>query len=454
MPAFSAFPIDPGALDRPLSDEREQRNHYIRAAWRYYRGEHRRPLKVYEGEPDDNIILNLCKQLVNSSVAMLVGRGIRFEIVEGEDTPAEDALREFWTANRKQLFLSQLATIGAVTGQPTIQFALPRDTHDPPLRLVLTDPSLLSILWAPDDMDRVLGYVLQWKVDDTEYRQDIIAPGQIENAQWLIRRLRRSPGAEWTVMETTPWPYDWPPILTWQNLPNPLRVYGLSDLEAAPLNDSVNMVASNTNRILRFHAHPRTIGVGVMAADVESTAIDNFWAIPNPEAKVFNLEMQSDLGSSMRFLDFLRAAFFSESAGVDVTIFKDKIGQITNFGLRVLFQDALDRLELKRASYGEAFIEVNRRALEVLGYGDNIRTRIHWPEPLPVDRGALAQLVNMELAGGLVSKETASTELGHDWKVEQERLRAEAREEDNLGTLLVKAFHAGQTGVPGRGGES
>ena len=336
MPAIDHFPEDPVKVDELIQPELHDRQRYIGRAWRYYTGDHKKPLKVREGEPDDNVILNLCKRLVNESVAMLVGRGVRFEIVEGAQTPAEDALAEFWRKNRKQLFLSELAVTGAVTGQPVVQFVPPAGDRDW-WRLVSIQPQLLSLMWSPTDRANIIAYVFRWEVNGVEYRQDVIAPGQLGNGGWLIRGWRRQSLGRWELQSEELWPYSWAPVLTWQNFPNPGKVYGLSDLESAELNDAVNMVASNVNRILRFHAHPRTIGLGVMPSDVQTTAISDFWAIPAKDAKVFNLEMQSDLQSSMRFLDFLRGAFFSEGTGVDVTIFRDKMGQIANFGLRVLF---------------------------------------------------------------------------------------------------------------------
>lgn len=116
----------------------------------------------------------------------------------------------------------------------------------------------------------------------------------------------------WRVVPETEvrWGYEWPPILDWKNLPNPHQYYGLSDLEMADLNDAVNFIASNTGRIIKVHAHPKTIGVGVLGKDVQETSVDSFWTIPNADAKVYNLEMQSELRSSLEFFQLLLHAAF------------------------------------------------------------------------------------------------------------------------------------------------
>ncbi len=440
MPGIITLPDKPEEIDRIIESEMAERRRYIANAWKYYRGEHKKPLKVRVDQPDDNVILNLCKRLANSSVAMLVGRGVKFDLQEGATTPAEATLEQFWQANKKQLFLNNLALFGSVTGQPVVQMVL-REGQPP--RLINVNPELLTVLWQANDMEKIMAYILRWQVGRVIYRQDFIAP-DTPNGGWLVRELQKESGRQWKIVNETTWPYPWAPLLTWQNLPNPGKFYGLSDLESAELNDAINFVASNINRILRFHAHPRTIGTGMRADDVEATAVDSFWAIPKKDANIFNLEMQSDLQSSMRFLDFLRGAFFSESAGVDMTVFKDKIGSVTNFGLRVLFQDAIDRIELKHQTYGEALVELNRRALEVMGAGKENYTVIHWPEALPSDKVELTKLIAMEMEGGLTSKETAAKKLGLDWETEQERLQAEAANTGSLGEALVRAFSAGK----------
>ena len=45
----------------------------VQAARRYYDGNHAKPLKVKAGQFDDNVVLNLCRPLVDDSVSWLFG---------------------------------------------------------------------------------------------------------------------------------------------------------------------------------------------------------------------------------------------------------------------------------------------------------------------------------------------------------------------------------------------
>jgi len=436
MPAIKEYPYsDLGAIERADKSERAKRTDYVGAAWKYYRGEHRKSLKVRPGQPDDNIIINLCKKLIDTGVAMLFGEIPQYEIVEGQTTPVESYIERVWQANHGKAFLTDIALSGSVAGHVGVKI-VPREGQPP--RLVNLDMARLEAFWREGDIEDVLFYVFR---TGDKARQDIVKQ---DNGGWLVRDLEYKQGGWHVIPETeVRWGYEWPPIIDWKNLPNPHQYYGLSDLEMADLNDAVNFIASNTNRIIKIHAHPKTIGIGMDAKDVQETSIDSFWTIQNPDAKITNLEMQSDLRSSLEFFQLLRNAFFSLSASVDLASMKDRIGQITNFGLRVLFKDALDRLELKRSLYGAALIEINRRVAELGGHGpDNVGV-LHWANPLPEDRLEDVEAAVKERELGTVSKETLAADLGRKWELEQERIANEAQGEDDIGTRLLRAFERG-----------
>jgi hypothetical protein len=260
--------------------------------------------------------------------------------------------------------------------------------------------------------------------------------------------MMRSGGAEWQVTNDVAWPFDWAQIIDWQNLPDPRSYYGDWDLTNPQLNDALNFVASNTQRIIRYHAHPRTIGTGFRMADMQQDAsVDAFFTVASPDAKINNLEMQSDLASSMGYMQQLQAQFWAEHRGVDLTSIKDRLGQLTNFGLRVLFGDALDKLDTKRELYGMGLQAVNRRTLELLGYGPDNLTDIVWQDAMPTNALEEVQVEQAKLDMGIESKQTAAMALGLDWEQEQERMEDEQQGQADLGTMLLSAFERGNTQV-------
>lgn len=456
MPTLSQYdPARPELLDDLAKAEFAARRDAIGQRWGYYRGEFAKPLKVRAGQADDNVIINMVRKVVNQSVYLLFGVVPRFELPAPDGSkdedgkpkqhPAEPALERIWEDNGLELLLHNLGVEGALAGHNYVKLMQTPDLADG-VRIVRLDPSLVSVFWRPDDREKVLAYRIQWTEGDVTYRQDVVDMG----GSWQINEWEQRRGQKWVQTNSESWPYPFAPIVDWQNLPDPQGYYGLSDLVNPSLNDSTNRVASNTNRIIKFHAHPKTIGVGMRPDDVKETAVDGFWAVPNPQANIFNLEMSSDLASSMSYAEFLQAAFYSEHDAVDLASIKDRLGQLTNFGLQLLFWDATNKLRAKRLLYGKGLALVAQRALIVAGYADAPEPTINWADALPMNRTEQVEAVGKEVDLGLVSRETAAGDLGRDWEVESERLDEEAAEQQERmpATGLLEQYEK-RPGQPG-----
>jgi len=441
MPSITAYPLDDlAALDRAVNEELSTRQAVIARHWAYYRREHKRQLKVRSGQPDDNVILNLAREVIDQSVAMLFGTPPEFELDQADETPEEQALEAIWAANNLPLWCQDVGVTGAVAGHVFIKLA---PTPLGGVRFIRLNPRYVTMCWRADDFETVLAYRLQWQGGNDVVRQDIIDMG----GSWLVRDLVLAYGArEWTVTSEVMWPWAWAPIVDWKNLPEPEARYGQPDLVNPELNDTANLVASNTARILKFHAHPKTVGTGMQATEIKETTVDGLWTVANPAAQIKNLEMQSDLSSSAMFLEFVQAQFYAEHRAVNLTSMKDRLGQLTNFGLRTLFKSALDKLATKRSLYGMGLAEVSRRALLLMGFGD-WPVSVSWGDPLPYNRLEQVQALQLERDMQIVSRKTMATELGRDWETEQARIEEEDANQGNVGEALLRVFDQGQ-GVP------
>jgi len=154
--------------------------------------------------------------------------------------------------------------------------------------------------------------------------------------------------------------------------------------------------------------------------------------------------MRGDLASSMQMLDRLRSAFFTQMRTVDWSAQKDKVGQLTNFGLRVLFDDMMELTEMKRRVYGQGLAEISRRAVIMMGFEAPESPFLEWPDPLPQARMELVQAAQMEQQLGFTSNRTLATDLGRDFDEEVERKSTEAQEGgDMLGSLLATIGRTG-----------
>lgn len=436
MPGLAEYPLnDPDQLTKLATDELAARRKAIDSAWAYYEGNHRKPLKVKRGQVDDNVILNVTRKAIAQAISLLFGELPTFEIGKDDQDDEDQLLADLWTANDAQILLHNMALNGALGGHVFVKM-VPAEAIG--VRLLLLNPRQVSVFWQPDDMQVVTAYVIGYQLSDTEVRQDIVRM----DGGWLVRDLARERGRNWEIKQELMWGFPWAPIVDWQNLPDPEEYYGDPDLVRPELNDALNFVASNTMRIIKHHGHPKTIGTGMRASEVQETAVDGFWSVPNPDAKIANLEMQSDLGSSMAFLQLLQQWFFAEHRAVDLASFGADLGNLTNFGLRTMYKDALDKLGTKRALYGKALADISERSLALMGMVG--RPTITWPDPLPFNDAEEIVGIQTEMGLGILSKETAASLRGRKWELEQERIAEETAASDNIGSRLLAAFERGQ----------
>jgi len=150
--------------------------------------------------------------------------------------------------------------------------------------------------------------------------------------------------------------------------------------------------------------------------------------------------MQSDLMSSQQYLTTMRQALFDVTRTVDISSMSDKLGALTNFGLKVLYQDSIAKNNTKQALYGEVLEELFRRLLILKGLPEEHGVII-WPDVLPVNDVEEMNSLKTELELGLVSKETVATERGRDFEQEQEKIATEKSQGDNIGELLLQNFN-------------
>ena len=417
------------AADRDLSaaaeNERRLRAEIYRRACDQYDGNHKKFLKQREGGVDPNVIINLDGESIDQIIAFACPSMPTIEISETEQLPAESWIAEAWQVNDGATLLQDALLYGCLTGHIYAR-VLPPTAANPFPQVVILNPGRVITYWRADDVREVLWHELSYTTD-RRYRIDFVNLYALGKSGWEIRTNVMEANA-WKLLRTEAWPYSLSPIVDWQHQRDPRRYYGKSHLLASNLNDSVNKVASDIKQILRYHASPRTIGKGVSAKDVETTSIDSFFTIPK-EADVFNLEMQSDLVSSLRFYEMLREAHAAEMRVVRVGGGLDTYKGITNFGLRIAFMAMLTQNEQLHRNYDKGILGITRRLLMLSNQpalDPAVRLRVHWPRPLPYSELEESQIIESQQRLGLLSKQSAAARLGLDFTTEQSRLSVEA----------------------------
>lgn len=434
----------PFSFSNQLQHFTEQDEHDRQArmdgAWAYYYGHAADQLETKPGQQNDNVKPNKAKVIVDKGVSFLFGEDIAFKLADedqarGEDpdrvNPAQVWLDACWAANRKMTLLHKLAMNGGVCGQVFLKIvpnAAGVNKQFP--RLINLDPATVSVAWEPDDIEQVASYSVQYSATNpltkkpVNYRQRVIQEGD----GWTSIDEQSDPDSSvWTVTRTTPWPHPYPPIIDAQNLPAPNEYWGLSDIGAdvLALNDALSFARSNAQRIIRYHAHPKTVAKGV-AGSVLNTDVDGVILLPNPDASLENLEMQSDLTATEQHIDGMEQDIHEVSRIPSIsTGTLDSIGPLSGVALSILYQPLLEKTKTKRLLYGDLLVELCRRLLDLANYGNANVVSITWPELLPGDPLQERQAYLLEDQMGVVSKQTIAERLDLDWEKECQRMEEE-----------------------------
>lgn len=451
-PSFTLPPsISIGARNSSLKTK-------IGIARKAYAGEFNPPLRVRPGAPNDNVIINLCSGVVDKSVAYLFGEPVTFNMDdESTRSPHEQILDKVWHRNQKDSFLQKVATNGGICGQAFVKMRIERDN----VRLIVVDPYNVTVDTAHDDYTLVNQYVIQWssEVDPstqkvTHYRQtirripavyweDLDGTPYDEPQSWDILdevaevyKGTDPADNDWQFLASERWDYEFPPILEVQNLPAPNDYWGKSDIEpdVISLNEVINRSASNINKIIRNHAHPKTYTIGLEGDQAQRLVLDADGMIHIPgdptQVKLANLEMNSDLASSLNFYKTLRDAMYEVSLTPEIASGKAKdVSYLSAMAMQILYGPMIEKTNAKRMTYGPFLEELNRRILIIMGVDNPDAVTVVWPITFPRDvQVEVVTALNKMKVG--FSSDTLISELGGDPQYERNRRK------DDPGTIM------------------
>lgn len=443
------------ALEEKFNAELKARTKMFKRNWAYYNGDHDQPLTLQRDNYNDNVIVNHVMGLADRIVGFMIGDGISFDAggdtEQGED---DDAITDLWDQNNGELLQDGLILGGVLEGHCAVRIT-PRGGMMP--KVTRIQQQHYSAFWNPFDTDDVLWHRLQHISGEQGKRIDYVrgmvtvdeVDHQAQNWTELVYNMTTKDDGitapRWKLDTVQTWPFEWAPIVAWQNSPTPNTYYGKAEVkDAIRLNDTFNFVLSNTNRIIKHHASPKTVGTGFTADQILETQVGGLFSIANEAAKVYNLELQSD-GALIQWLTNIVTSGLWESGGmVDSSTIKDAVGQLTNFGLQVLFANAIKRTEKKRVLYGMAFEHIIQYAMELAGQAIPESVVTIWPEVLPTDDSVEVQTLTTELESGIISKETYRSIRGYDNETEMERLESENTQGDVGAGILGLLTNNGQ----------
>lgn len=430
------IPIFGPYVQRQTALEAAARAKRLDLAWQMYYGEHPDALKVAQGKRDPNVKPNYSRLIVDKSTAFLFGEDdLQIEVLtdgetkpgQGQRTRAEAYIDEVLVRNDKMLLLNCLGTNGGVCGHAFMKIQMTEGEELPELQVL--DPGTVQVKCDPRNVRRVNEYVIEFSAMDEggharTYRQTITRAG----AGWTIKDEDKSPdGSAWMSRPEPHWPFSFPPVVDCPNLPDPNLYWGIADLETDKigLNKAINYLASNINRIIEIHGHPKTWTNYMNGALQINVGVEGIIQLPG-EAELHNLEMVSNVDSHIQFLRWVLEAFHETSRIPEVATGKvDNLGQLSGLALQILYGPIRELTGTKRLTYGGLIRRLCQYLLEIGGFGDSHQVRVHWPDVTPTDPIVQITALQAEKELGVVSRETIAGELGRAWEEERAKIEDE-----------------------------
>jgi hypothetical protein len=455
MPAAVKYvtPLDPEreALNTQSTQELQRRGNAYKEAVRYYIGNQDEQLKATDPlDPNDNTTINMVKMTGDRTVQFLFPEIPKFETDPEsiDDTDEEIYLRKCFEANGGLAFLTKLGLRGFLAGHTFIRVKPNLGKGKYP-RMVLIDPATVTVFWKADDVGEVLWYEQRYVVGADFYIQDFIRSE--DETRWFTRLFVAKGGnsaildgyptnhgtyfIQNNILEMRSLPFEEvgapvihtspiAPIIEFRHLPHPDDYYGLGEFTQKDLQDVINRIASERNRIVRENSDPVDVITGADVDDVDGDG--GIMTIANANARVSRLEMKGDLSGITAVLDKLIETYLAIARVVLLKGEAKDLQRVTNASVRTLFLDMLAKNMLLQASYGESLKQICKLLL-TMGYAndmveanpDELDIQIHFGSPLPVDLLEVATINQLAITQGYMSGYTAATRLNLDPKFEQ-----------------------------------
>ena len=180
-----------------------------------------------------------------------------------------------------------------------------------------------------------------------------------------------------------------------------------------PLQKELNAKVTDVSDIINYHSAPITIIQGAKSKNLEKGAKKVWGGLPK-DAKVYNLELNSDLNASNNFISTIKTAIHELSNTPEDSLGgKSAVSNTTGVALQIKYAPILEKTWLKRQTYGGGIKDVCRLIIKLLRVKGSDEERkllndlmstsegikkvfditVIFPDPLPKDEMVQLQII-------------------------------------------------------------
>jgi hypothetical protein len=453
--------------------------------WAWYLGHHwayRREI----GEPQ--LVFNWVRAFSDFLVNFSFGKGVNFHSPEATAAITPYLLKEVWEVhNNKQAVLHELGQLGSVSGDVFIKVAFEPPyvdsaglPHEPRIRIMPLNPAFCFPEFHPHDRTRMIRFKTKYKFWGT-------ASDGARQVMTYVELMTEDTIEEYIndeMIDSRPNPLGEIPIAFCPNFPVSSSPWGLGDItDIVALNREYNEKATEISDIINYHASPVTVVIGAKASNLEKGP-RKVWAIGSKDAKVENLELETNFTGPLGYMELLKQAMH-EMTGVPASALGtlQPISNTSGVALALQYQPLMLKHGRKIVQYIPMLQHVNELVIKhaflfmpeltvynpymssVLLRPDQLpeldpsnplsyKTHIDWPSPMPMDTLIKINEIQARMAMNLESRRGALRDLGvqfPDQKIREifEETMEDAKEEGamNLIRSQIAAFNLAATGM-------
>ncbi len=451
-------------IDRHVSDELPRQT----KRWRYYRnpvtsGEGRSDaaqaqglparLQPAEGRSREVVIENDIAWRVHTLVDFMFGKPVELS-PQVSDPDRGNLIRRFLSAvievNGGANLLQDAAVLGTVFGHVDLMLRVrgggPFNLADPvdaASRFVIepVDARRGIPVLADDDYRRLNGYVLRVATATDQGHPSLIdrVKGRIRGDAASTSRFKSHRVQVWDAHQVVDLIQEKGkgyrrigsarnrlgrvPIVHIQNMPQPLRYSGLSEVEPLiPLQDELNTRLSDRANRITMQAFKMYLGKGIEQFTERPIGPAQMWQTDNPDASIQEFGGDADSPTESAHISDIRDAMDKTSgvSPVAAGVIRGKVGNLSSQNaIRLVLMGLLARVERKRVTYGaglQRLCELILHAADVYGVlpntPDERRVRIDWPDPIPENQREQIELAQSKIDLG-VPRQVVLNELGY-----------------------------------------
>ncbi len=422
-----------------------------------------RPIPTDDREPADReiVIENDIAWRIHALLDLMLGKPPVL-LSDAPDEPARNTIQRILDATFESSggiqLLQDAALLCAVFGHADFLLRtddlfnspIPASARDNPdaaidfasrLRIELVEPTRAVPLLSRDDYRRLDAYLIHFNrpaspaADDSHARSTLLtslrnriapaaAPANSDAVLEIFTASHHQRYENDRLVSSSPNPLGVLPVVHIQNLAQPFRYDGLSEVEPLiPLQDELNTRLSDRAHRVTLQSFKLLLAKG-LDDDATPRAISpgQIWTTSNPDASIQSFGGDADSPSEDNHIQQIREAMDKASAvsPLSAGLLRARVGQLTSENaLRITLLGALNKTTRKQVSFGKGLAQLSALILAALDRAGVLRTdpadravTVQWPDPIPRDERARLDAARIKLDLG-VPRERVLAELGY-----------------------------------------